>query len=444
MGAVSIADVESVLSDQSAGEPSRLGDTLVECGKVTPEQLARALSEQYGLPFVSLPPIPREVLVELSLPFQRLHRAVPFGRSGAELSVAIADPSDVELFEAMKLLPGRRVQFFLAAGDQIDAAHAEAELVLAAPAQVPGPAAPIGGAPPSPAAAPMHHLTADELFADLSLESVPDDRGSSLSGLMREPASRLAFPEANGIPSPDAAPTAPAAPPRSAPAFEASSFEGDALLSGVPPAFAVTDTSGAGEGPADDGAEGERQFAGLLEGLGADGPGSDTEAAEGPLADTSRSTGERPIIDAEVVVAAPEESASFDEAAFLGKRDPAFATPSFESFDEQPMMASPSGIRELRLPPAALDPLTASRAGVQLPGWISSSPPGSAGDAAPAQTTPAPVSASSSSLVRGPEGEWTGALDATAPSKLVVGLVKVLLRRGLVSERELLEALKRR
>ncbi len=44
----------------------------------------------------------------------------------------------------------------------------------------------------------------------------------------------------------------------------------------------------------------------------------------------------------------------------------------------------------------------------------------------------------------GPRGEWTGALDATAPSRLVIALIKALLAKGLLSERELLELLERK
>lgn len=159
-GVVTEADIEGALNDQSAGEPSRLGDLLVSLGKLTPEALARALAEQYGLPFVQLSDVSPALLRELPEEFQRQHRVVPFKLVGGVLSVAVADPPNAEAFEGLHLPHGRRIATFVAAGDEIDSLHAGAGLGLAL-------AAPPKSSPPSGAA-----LSADDLFADLSLDTV--------------------------------------------------------------------------------------------------------------------------------------------------------------------------------------------------------------------------------------------------------------------------------
>jgi hypothetical protein len=72
-------------------------------------------------------------------------------------------------------------------------------------------------------------------------------------------------------------------------------------------------------------------------------------------------------------------------------------------------------------PPISSSP---SNSGEQLPDWLK--------EAGPA--APEPVAGSI-------PGAWTGALDHLAPSKLVLGITRVLLEKGLVTEAEILAAL---
>ncbi len=182
-GAVSRADLDAVLSDQSAGEPAWLGDRLVSLGKVSPVQLAEALSVQHGLPFVDLPSIAPEVLAELPRSFQAAHRMVPFALQGTNLSVAVANPSDADGMAEVKKTPGRVVTLFVAAGDEIDA--------LVAPGM---------GTRPS-SAADSGALSADDLFSNLALDTQ--------SGVRAPPASAAAAP----APPPSIKPKASPKPP---------------------------------------------------------------------------------------------------------------------------------------------------------------------------------------------------------------------------------------
>jgi hypothetical protein len=123
---VSQADIDAALSDQHAGEPNRLGDLLVSLGRLTPGQLARALAEQYGLPFVELPAVPTEVLELVPLELQRAQRLVPFRIDGSSLFVAMADPSNGDVLDQLRDSVGLEIVPFVAAGDEIDAVHAAA------------------------------------------------------------------------------------------------------------------------------------------------------------------------------------------------------------------------------------------------------------------------------------------------------------------------------
>jgi len=76
------------------------------------------------------------------------------------------------------------------------------------------------------------------------------------------------------------------------------------------------------------------------------------------------------------------------------------------------------------IPPKSTQP-SMPAPGAELPDWLKTDP-GSPVPAPAAPTAP---------------GAWTGALDHLAPSKLVLGLTRALLARGLVTEDEILAAL---
>lgn len=176
-GVVSRADIEEALSDQSAGEPTRLGDQLIALGRLTSFQLAKALSEQHGLPYMGLPAIPPRVMAAIPLDYQRAHRLVPFRVEGDTVSVAVADPSNTDAVEELRYSLNRKVVVAIAPGDEIDSVH-EAYASAAPPvAAVVPKTSYVSRATPAP--------TEDELFGSLNLESLDPPAGvaSSQSGL---------------------------------------------------------------------------------------------------------------------------------------------------------------------------------------------------------------------------------------------------------------------
>lgn len=166
-GVVTQADLDLALGDQMGGEPARLGDLLVSLGRLTPAQLARALSTQHSIPFVQLPPVPAEVLLVVPIDFQVQHRLVPFRVTGDAMSVAMADPSNVDAIEELRVSLNRKITRYVAAADEIDALHAGVT----------------GGAVDLPSIAPSVapvargvSPTAAELFGSLDLDTSPEPR----------------------------------------------------------------------------------------------------------------------------------------------------------------------------------------------------------------------------------------------------------------------------
>lgn len=115
-----MADIDAALADQSAGEPSRLGDLLVAAGKLSSEQLARALSAQFAIPFTSVSDPPPHVMAVIPLEFQKEHRLVPLRADGSHLSVAVAELPNTLALERLRQ-DWAHVEVFVAAGDEIDA-----------------------------------------------------------------------------------------------------------------------------------------------------------------------------------------------------------------------------------------------------------------------------------------------------------------------------------
>lgn len=183
-GVVTQADLDLALNDQTAGEPARVGDLLVALGRLTPTQLARALSTQHAIPFIQLPPIPSDVLRTIPLDFQQQHRLVPFRVTGDAMSIAMADPSDADAVEELRVSMNKRVTRYVAASDEIDAIHA-------------GLSGTSVDLPPAPVSRVAHSPTAAELFGSLDLDAPSESAplGDELfSGLDLPPPSTADLP----------------------------------------------------------------------------------------------------------------------------------------------------------------------------------------------------------------------------------------------------------
>ncbi len=86
-----------------------LGQTLVSEGVLSEEQLAKALAEQYGLPYDPLTDfrVDQRFYESISVKLMQRHPFVPMGERSGVLTIAIADPQNVLGFDELELLIGK-------------------------------------------------------------------------------------------------------------------------------------------------------------------------------------------------------------------------------------------------------------------------------------------------------------------------------------------------
>jgi len=113
-GKLSVEELDRALQLQEK-TPDRLGRLLVDLGALAERDLLEALGQLFNVPIIEssqFPPIPPE-LKTLSARFMRTGKFFPFDLQDGELHVAVADPLDHETLESIRLATGYRVTVYL-------------------------------------------------------------------------------------------------------------------------------------------------------------------------------------------------------------------------------------------------------------------------------------------------------------------------------------------
>ena len=123
-GKLDPANLERALKLQEGQSHEKIGVILLRLGMVSGRDLADALADQLDLPLASPADFPELPLLEerLSSKFLRDAQAVPLREDDEELAVAIADPTDSFVLSAVQMAAGKRVRAFIAAPNEIEAA----------------------------------------------------------------------------------------------------------------------------------------------------------------------------------------------------------------------------------------------------------------------------------------------------------------------------------
>jgi general secretion pathway protein E len=123
-GKLDPANLDRALKLQEGESRDKIGVILLRLGMVSGRDLADALAEQLDLPLAGTTDFPELPLMEerLSAKFLRDAQAVPLREDEEELSLAIADPTDSFVLSAVQMASGKRVRAFIAAPNEIDAA----------------------------------------------------------------------------------------------------------------------------------------------------------------------------------------------------------------------------------------------------------------------------------------------------------------------------------
>ncbi len=122
------ATPEQVDAAASRGD-GRLGERLLGENRITAEQLAEALAEQFSLPYVDLNEhaVPSDLFELISATYAYQYGIVPYRRNGSVLEVVIADPFDHAILERLERLSGLQVKLLLSSQPAIAAALKRSE-----------------------------------------------------------------------------------------------------------------------------------------------------------------------------------------------------------------------------------------------------------------------------------------------------------------------------
>src|SRR5688572_1018479 len=105
------AQLQEALNYQKSNG-GKLGMNLVKLGFVTDEEITSLLSKQYGVPSINLSQFEIDAAVIKLIPSETANKyqIVPLSRSGATLTIAITDPTNVLAMDDIKFMTGYNVE----------------------------------------------------------------------------------------------------------------------------------------------------------------------------------------------------------------------------------------------------------------------------------------------------------------------------------------------
>ncbi|MBI2835484.1 MAG: type IV-A pilus assembly ATPase PilB [Acidobacteria bacterium] len=117
------AQLQDALNQQKA-QGGKVGSLLVKLGYVKDEEITTLLSRQYGVPSISLADfeIDPAVLKIVSAETAQKYLIIPLSRSGATLTIAMTDPTNVFAMDDIKFMTGYNVEPVVASESAVFAA----------------------------------------------------------------------------------------------------------------------------------------------------------------------------------------------------------------------------------------------------------------------------------------------------------------------------------
>ena len=112
---VSAQDLEQARQRKKPGQ--ELAAALVEMGALEPQRLARALAQQYRLPFqahIDEHTLDNNLILKVPINYAKKNALLPLGGDGNSVTVAIADPANFEPLDDLRMLFGKSIQAVVA------------------------------------------------------------------------------------------------------------------------------------------------------------------------------------------------------------------------------------------------------------------------------------------------------------------------------------------
>jgi type IV pilus assembly protein PilB len=108
---ITTEQLQEALNHQKANG-GKLGHTLVQLGFIKDEEITGLLSKQYGVPSISLSEFEIDPLVIKLIPGETAlkYQIVPVSRTGATLTIAMTDPTNVFAMDDIKFMTGYNVE----------------------------------------------------------------------------------------------------------------------------------------------------------------------------------------------------------------------------------------------------------------------------------------------------------------------------------------------
>jgi len=103
--------LERALEEQKSSG-GRIGEHLIRLGYVTEEDILDCLSQQYGVPSINLHhfEIDESIIRLIPADVARKYQFIPVSKTGATLTVAMADPTNVFAMDDITFITGYRVE----------------------------------------------------------------------------------------------------------------------------------------------------------------------------------------------------------------------------------------------------------------------------------------------------------------------------------------------
>lgn len=123
-GALSEEELHCALERQRQQPATRLGELLLDNGKISEHELYQGLSARFGLPYVRLREFEADplALYKLSNELVRTYRVLPLMIHQGSLIVAVRDPGNTDILDALSVLTRLPVKAVLATPRDIDRA----------------------------------------------------------------------------------------------------------------------------------------------------------------------------------------------------------------------------------------------------------------------------------------------------------------------------------
>src|SRR5215213_11487421 len=113
---------EALKAQKDSG--GKLGETLIKLGFVSEEDITECLSQQFGVPSINLShfEIDSSVIKLIPADVARKYNILPVNKTGATITIAMADPTNVFAMDDIKFMTGYNVEPVVASETSLEEA----------------------------------------------------------------------------------------------------------------------------------------------------------------------------------------------------------------------------------------------------------------------------------------------------------------------------------